>query len=141
MNDPASFYRDLILEHAKSEKHVGPLPSATGCATLHNPLCGDTITVRVELDASGVVARARYEAEGCAIAKAVASLMVDRSTGQSAERVQSWARQSHAAVAGKGELGFDELSGVAALPARERCATLPWDCLAQAIDDSEGTAS
>lgn len=132
MNDTRQFYRNLILEHAKSTKHVGSLPTATASATLHNPLCGDTITLDVEVD-NGTVRAVRYQVQGCAIAKAVAARLADRVTGQPVEQVKSWAQLAHASVQGNDDLGFEELSGMVELPARERCATLPWDSLAAAL--------
>jgi NifU-like protein involved in Fe-S cluster formation len=50
--------------------------------------------------------------------------------------VRSWVRQSHAAVQGDERLGFPELEGMAKLPARQRCATLPWDSLDAALERS-----
>ncbi len=138
MTDPTTLYRQLIIENSKCTTHVGPLPSATGSATLHNPLCGDTVTLHVQVDESGVVLAARFEAFGCAIAKAVASLMIEHVTGQPIERVKSWIERSHAAVQGDDQLGFAELTGMAHLPARQRCATLPWDALAAALDEGAG---
>lgn len=139
MTDPLALYRELVIEHSRSTKYTGTLPSATCSATLHNPLCGDTITVHLEVNDAGIITNARYEAQGCAIAKAMASMMSERIIGQAVAQAKSWSVLSQAAVTGDDQLGFHELTAMIALPARRRCATLPWDTLGAALQAASST--
>lgn len=137
MSDAKTLYRELILQHGKSNVHFGPLAGANAHATKHNPLCGDTIAIHLDL-AEGRVRRASFEGHGCAVARAVASLLVERITGQTTEEVRAWAGRVDAVTRGTDDLPFAELQGIRAIPARRRCATLPWEAVAAALAPASG---
>jgi nitrogen fixation NifU-like protein len=67
-------YRDVILDHNRRPRNFGPLESANATVEGFNPLCGDRLTVRLNL-AGDQIADIRFEGEGCAISTASASLM------------------------------------------------------------------
>lgn len=142
VSDPKTYYRELILHHSKDARFYGPLPGANVHATRHNALCGDTIVLHLEVD-EGRVLRASFEGYSCAIARAVASRMAERVTGEAIAEVLAWAVRVEAAVRGHdAEFGFEEVCGIASLPARRRCATLPWEALAAALaEDGAPTPS
>jgi nitrogen fixation protein NifU and related proteins len=125
-------YQRAILEHAR--RPAGLPAGADRRASLDNPFCGDAITVAARLD-DGRIADVGYEAEGCAIAKASASMMLDAVRGLDAAAVDALfarLRRLHDGEAGSlGEL--DALSGVARYPVRRRCATLAWEALREAL--------
>jgi nitrogen fixation NifU-like protein len=139
--DAKALYQELILEHGKHPRHEGPLAGATHEATETNPLCGDRVTVRVRVE-DGVVREACFEARGCMIARASASILVDTITGRTvadATALEATLQALAAAKAPPADAGpLEPLRGVREFPARVRCATLAWSCLARALGRSNG---
>jgi nitrogen fixation NifU-like protein len=134
-------YHALIVEHDRAPHHHGPLANATHTATLDNPLCGDVITLRLIVDGDQIRDLA-FEARGCALSRAAASLMTDRvlgapidTLGALAARFEQFVQEpiDAAVPAELGELAaFVGLRGVRS---RRGCATLPFRALIAALTD------
>jgi nitrogen fixation NifU-like protein len=137
----AALYQERILEHYRRPRHKGALDRATGSHGEKNPLCGDDVAVAVRVEA-GRVDEARYTGTGCSIMQATASMLMDLVQGRTAEEVEVLSRRfdemlaSGESDASLGELGA--LAGVAAFPARHKCARLPWKALSGALEQSRG---
>ena len=84
MRDAKTLYQALVLEHGKTPRNEGVLADATHEATLKNPLCGDRVTIQARVEA-GVVTAAKFQARGCMIAKASASLLTETVIGRPLE--------------------------------------------------------
>ncbi len=134
-------YQRRILELNARPQNFGPLPGHTHEGTIHNPLCGDVVTLRLCLD-DGMIIEARFEGNGCAVSRASASLLTLALAGKSSAQALALAGSlqrflsrgpEHAEVdpASLGELV--SLEGVREVPARLRCATLPWEALQAAL--------
>jgi nitrogen fixation NifU-like protein len=98
--------------------------------------------VRVDGDR---VAEATFKGQGCAIAKASASLMTAAIAGKTKGEVNSIFDHFHAMVTGKEaadpSLGsLKVLGGVSKYPIRVKCATLAWHAMKAAIDGSQDAA-
>lgn len=135
--DAQTLYQALVLDHGKAPRNEGPLAEETHSATLRNPLCGDRVTVHAELDESGVVRRATFEARGCMISRASASLLTEAVIGRDAAACAALVRTLDAFVAG-GEVApgatiLEPLRGVQEFPARRACVTLAWHALRDAL--------
>jgi nitrogen fixation NifU-like protein len=134
--DAKTLYQDLIVDHGKSPRNEGALAGATHEATTKNPLCGDRVTVRVRVD-GGTVREARFEARGCMIARASASLLTEAVAGRSVEGAIDLVRTVDALVAGEPaatDVGvLEPLRGVQEFPARRACVTLAWRALEAAL--------
>jgi nitrogen fixation protein NifU and related proteins len=138
--DLADLYRDVIVDHNRNPRNFGRLPPPCHCADGHNPLCGDELTVSIQLDGD-VVRDVRFDGKGCAISTASASLMTESVKGKTrAEvdvlfgRVHDMLTQHDAAPdAGLGKLAA--LSGVREFPSRVKCASLCWHTLNAALGD------
>ena len=129
-------YQDLILEHGKAPRNEGPLDGATNEATAKNPLCGDRVTLRLAIDANGI-AEARFEARGCMIARASASLLTEAVRGKSAADALLLAAALAAALEGAERPMppmLEALAGAREFPARRACVLLPWKALRSALD-------
>ena len=74
-------YQEVILDHNKRPRNYGPLAGALE-AHGHNPLCGDRLTLYVQV-ADDRVADIRFEGSVCAISKSSASLMTEAVKGKS----------------------------------------------------------
>ena len=73
MSDPRAMYEQVILDHNKNPRNFGPMPDADTVVDGYNPLCGDTIKLYLKFDGD-TIAAASFDGQGCAIAKASASL-------------------------------------------------------------------
>ena len=81
-------YKTLVLEHAKSPHHYeANLPTNGHQVTLHNPTCGDTINVSLQIK-DGYLNDLCFNGSGCTISQASASMMTDTLDGKSADDAQ-----------------------------------------------------
>jgi nitrogen fixation NifU-like protein len=137
-----TLYQEIILDHYKHPHHRG-LREPYDVQVHHvNPTCGDEVTLRVHL-MDGKVADVSYDALGCSISQAAASVMTDLVIGRSLEEATALHEDFLALMQGKGEPDDDRLedgvafAGVAKFPARIKCALLSWmawkDATSQAL--------
>jgi nitrogen fixation NifU-like protein len=135
-------YRDVILDHNRQPRNFGGLEPADASVEGFNPMCGDRLTVRLNL-AGDKISDIRFEGQGCAISTASASLMTEAVKGKTrAEALQLFDRVHQLltddAAPPAEELGkLAALSGVRAYPAREKCASLCWHTLASALRSTD----
>ena len=134
-------YRDVILDHNRKPRNFGPLEPADASIEGFNPMCGDRLTVRLQMTGDNI-ADIRFEGQGCAISTASASLMTEAVKGKSrGEALALFDRVHHLLTddaASGDELGkLAALSGVREFPARVKCASLCWHTLASALKASD----
>jgi nitrogen fixation NifU-like protein len=123
--DAKALYQSVILDHGKSPRNQGKLENATATATEHNPLCGDRVTIYVDVQ-NARIEDVRFEARGCMIAKASASLLTEAVKGQSVGE----AHRLCADVESLDTSGpLEALQGAREFPARRACVTLAWHAL------------
>lgn len=135
--DLAELYRDVIVDHNRSPRNRGRLPAATHHADGDNPLCGDRLSLDVQLDGD-VIRDLRFEGSGCAISTASASLMSEAVKGRTRAEVDDLFGVVHRMLTGEpadavrlGKLAA--LAGVREFPARVKCASLAWHTLNAAL--------
>lgn len=138
--DAKTLYQQVILDHGNHPRNEGPWPEAGRHATGTNPLCGDRVTIH--LSEEGGKLAVRFEARGCLIAKASASLLTEAVKGKTRGEAEEIAGAVEAIVEGRsgaeergtglgGEVGA--LRGAAAFPARRGCVLLAWRTLREVI--------
>ncbi len=138
-------YQQVILDHSRAPRNFGPLATANRVAQGHNPLCGDNITLYVEMDGD-VVRNLRFQGSGCAISKASASILTEALKGRTRAEVKALFEQIHKMVT-TGEVPAEGLgklavfAGVHKFPARVKCAILPWHALMAAVDGQQQPVS
>ena len=88
-------YQEVIFDHNRNPRNYRPLPAASHHADGHNPLCGDQLTVYVQVE-DGIVREASFVGHGCAISTASASLMTEAVKGKPIEDVEALFRDVHA---------------------------------------------
>lgn len=144
MQDLRELYQDIILDHSKHPRNFGRLEGANRQARGYNPLCGDRVTLALRM-ADDTIEDAKFEAKGCAISVASASMMTDLVKGKTVEEARTLFERFHGLVTGKPVDGGGEelerlaaLSGVKDFPSRIKCATLPWHALTAALDGAQG---
>jgi nitrogen fixation NifU-like protein len=158
-------YREIILDHYRSPRNRGELPSPPATRTEgFNPLCGDEVVVTVQLDGD-TVTDIKIGGSGCSISQSSASLMSaavkGKPVGEVRDLITTFKRMMsiHEATlpsdgdgtpAGDGAGPVDEpqpvdvdalgelaaLQGVVKFPVRIKCATLSWNTLSQGLDEA-----
>jgi nitrogen fixation NifU-like protein len=139
-------YQDLILDHSKNPRTVRAIESANRKAEGFNPLCGDRITLYLQVK-KNVIHDIGFQGSGCAISKSSASMMTASLKGKTEAEARKLFEQFHAMVSGKG--GCDQAAlgklfvfqGVTEFPIRVKCATLAWHTLKAGLEQSEQTIS
>lgn len=139
--DLTDLYQEVILEHSRHPRNFGPSEDANRNARGNNPLCGDRVTVHLKVE-DGVIRDARFEARGCAISLASASMMTEMVRGKTEDEAREMFERFHALVTGETEAdeGLDSLealAGVKDFPTRIKCATLPWHAMTAALDGED----
>lgn len=132
-------YQEVILDHNRRPRNFRTIEGASHRADGHNPLCGDRLSLYVQV-ADGGIADVAFKGEGCAISKASASLMTDAVKGQPLEAVRELFEKFHRMVTtppdqpveGMGKLSV--LAGVREFPVRVKCASLAWHTLKAALE-------
>jgi nitrogen fixation NifU-like protein len=128
-----ALYQEIILDHYKHPHHKG-LRAPFEAEVHHvNPTCGDEVTLRVHLS-GGQVEDVSYDAMGCSISQAAASVMTDLVIGKQVDEAMSIHETFLTLMQGKGQVEPDEdvledaiaFAGVAKFPARVKCALLAW---------------
>jgi nitrogen fixation NifU-like protein len=143
--DLDSLYQEIILDHYKNPHHKGLREPFEAEVHHVNPTCGDEVTLRVHV-ADGVVQDVSYDAVGCSISQAAASVMTDLVIGKTVDEAMDVHGEFLALMQGKGAVEPDEevledgiaFAGVAKFPSRVKCALLSWmawkDATAQAMN-------
>ncbi len=177
MADLEELYREIILDHYRSPRNRGELPSPPAHRVEgFNPLCGDEVVLTVLVD-DGTLSDIKIGGTGCSISQSSASLMSAAVKGKPLDEVRSLIKtfksmmSVHQASLGTedrddaGAVGVDgtvngaevldgepepvdpaqlgelaALQGVVKFPVRIKCATLSWNALTQALDETAGAA-
>lgn len=141
MSDLRDLYQEVILDHSRKPRNFRVLQAAR-CADGHNPLCGDRVSIFLDLK-EGVIREVSFQGNGCAISTASASMMTEALKGKTlgeAERlfglfhelVTTGPEKDPAAEEQLGKLAVFE--GVREFPVRVKCATLPWHTFRAAVE-------
>ena len=131
-------YQEVILDHNKRPRNFRVLPQPTHKADGVNPLCGDRISVFLDIE-DGVIKDIAFQGAGCAISSASASLMTEALKGKPVKEIDHLFDAFHNVVTsececprGLGKLGV--LAGVRDYPSRVKCATLAWHAVRAALE-------
>ena len=142
MSELSELYQQVILDHNKKPRNFRKLETANHLAEGYNPLCGDQLTVYVNLEGDAVK-DISFVGSGCAISKAAASMMTQAVKGKSKQETEQLFAEFHQMVTGDSDLeevpsGLGNLkifSGVRDFPVRVKCATLPWHTMHAALNN------
>lgn len=140
-------YQQVILERYKKPKFRGTTNPVHRHQRGHNPSCGDTIELTVQLNETGDrIEDVRFEGEGCAIAMASADLMAEALRGKPTEEALEMVQRFQNMMQGKAEFPTEQrklnvMQGVSQFPVRIKCATLVWHTLKAALETPTGAKS
>lgn len=141
MSDLRELYQEVIFDHNRNPRNFGALADANRKAEGFNPLCGDQLTVYLRISDDGIIEKASFEGQGCAISTASASIMTEELIGKTAAQADEIFSNFHCVVTGghsDADIGkLEVLSGVKDYPTRVKCATLPWHTSSAAINQNK----
>jgi nitrogen fixation NifU-like protein len=134
-----ALYQEIILDHYRRPRNRGELAGEHRTIEKRNPTCGDEIALHLHVEGGRIVA-GRFGGQGCSISQASASMMTVLLEGKTPEEALALADRFREMLRGNGEAAGDPalgdlraLAGVARLPARVKCAMLPWTALEEAV--------
>ena len=119
MQDP--LYHDNLLSHYHAPKNYGLREDFDVEGRGNNPLCGDSLTVRVKFDGDRV-SGVSFIGEGCVISRAAASLVSEHIKGKSREEIRAMTSEE-----------VMTLLGVTVMPARMKCAMLALETIQKVV--------
>jgi nitrogen fixation NifU-like protein len=132
-----SLYQEVILDHYRSPRNRGEIASPDVSAEGYNPLCGDEIVVQLALDGDRIT-QARFQARGCSISQASASMMAKmiegRTVAEALDLAESFKGMMQGQPADYETMGdLVALEGVRHFPVRVKCALLAWETLKEGV--------
>ncbi|MBA2525920.1 MAG: SUF system NifU family Fe-S cluster assembly protein [Pyrinomonadaceae bacterium] len=142
MSELSELYQQVILDHNKKPRNFRKLENANHSAEGYNPLCGDQLTVYLQMD-NEAVKDITFEGSGCAISKAAASMMTQAVKGKTKPEAEKLFNEFHGMVTGEldaerapNQLGNLKIfAGVREFPVRVKCATLSWHTMHAALNN------
>jgi nitrogen fixation NifU-like protein len=138
MSELSDLYQEVILDHNRRPRNFRAIDEASRTQEGYNPLCGDRLTVYVNLEGNRIVDVA-FQGSGCAISKASASLMTEALKGKTVDEARALFDRFHDMVTSSAEFEAPDLgklsvlSGVREYPTRVKCASLAWHTLKAAV--------
>jgi nitrogen fixation NifU-like protein len=142
--DLTELYQSVILDNNRRPRNFRKLPTANRIASGNNPVCGDEITVFVQVEGDRIT-DISFQGAGCAISQASASVMTQRLKGRTlAEAEAMFGRFKEIVTEGKQDeedLDLSAFAGVHQFPARIKCATLGWHAAINAVHGESVTAT
>jgi len=144
-------YREIILDHYRSPRNRGELPTPPAHKVEgFNPLCGDDVVLYLDVR-DGVLVDIKLSGHGCSISQSSSSLMSAAVKGKPLDDVnatidtfkQLMSVHSAALESSEAESDVDlrrlgelaALRGVVKFPVRIKCATLAWNTLRQGLEE------
>ncbi|HZM71166.1 MAG TPA: SUF system NifU family Fe-S cluster assembly protein [Candidatus Cryosericum sp.] len=145
MSEFQDLYQQVILDHNQRPRNFHALEGKVRRSEGHNPLCGDRLTVYLDVQ-DGQVRDVAFVGDGCAISKASASMMTEAVKGRTREEAEALFRVFHGLLTGD-QVSPDDprlgklvvFAGVRDYPVRVKCATLAWHTLRAALEDRNDT--
>ena len=141
MAELKNLYDDVIMDHIRNARNYHKLEGANREAEGSNPLCGDVLTVYLKLSGE-VIDDIGFQCSCCGISMASASIMTESVKGKKKNEAQFiFQRFSQMLTQSQPDApsATDDLSVLAVVrefPSRVNCATLAWETLEQALDQT-----
>jgi len=117
-------YSETVMDHFKSPRNVGTIEGANGVGEIGNPLCGDMMSIYLEIE-DDIIKDIKFQTFGCGAAIAVSSMLTEIAKGKTLEEAKKITNKDVA----------EALDG---LPKNKlHCSNLGADALHAAIQDYE----
>ena len=133
-----ALYRTDLLRLAADATGAGRLPKPDASATVHNPACGDRITIDINVR-DGRVATLGHHTQACVLTQASAAILGAAAAGASRADLAALTDTVRAMLKGAAAppapfAAFGAFDGVAAHAGRHICVLLPLEAALEAFD-------
>lgn len=120
-NIPEDIYKKHVLELYKSPSNFGSLENPEFEATEYNSVCGDEITIQLNLE-NEKVKEVKFSGSGCAISMVSASLLTEKIKGMSPREIKKISKKDI----------FEDLK-MKITSSRMKCALLPLEATKKSL--------
>ncbi|MBM9578332.1 SUF system NifU family Fe-S cluster assembly protein [Leptospira sp. 201903070] len=134
-----SLYKEVILEHYQNPRFRGKLEPADLYEHGVNPLCGDELELTINLEGEKI-SEVRVNGKGCSISQASGSMMAESIRGKTVSEAGRILSRFKEMLLEDKDPKFEEnleelesMESVKKIPARIKCAVLPWNTLERAL--------
>lgn len=140
MSDLRDLYQEVVIDHGRRPRNFRALEPHSHHADGFNPLCGDKMSLYLQINADKVIEEVGFTGSGCAISMASASLLSETLKGKTTDEAEALFDAFHAMLTQQDVLPDTEqlgklavLAGVREYPTRVKCATLSGHTLRAAL--------
>ena len=120
-----NFYREQLMEIYKNPTHLGTLTKPTVQVHEVNPMCGDEITLHLNIKDDKII-DAKFAGAACAVSIVSSELLLEDIKGKTLEEAKQLTKEE-----------LLKLIGITLTTSRVRCATLSLEALTNAIRNYE----
>jgi len=137
-------YHDRIIEWSKKNDHNRRLENPDCSATVSNPLCGDRVTVELEIEAD-VLKAMSCRVKGCLLCKASGSVLAELATGMRFNELKTMVSDLERALRSQADNpeSFPEayrmFYPVKAHKSRHSCVLLPFEAVIKSVSELPGS--
>lgn len=118
-------YSKTVMDHFRNPRNVGTIENANGVGEVGNPLCGDMMTIYLDVQ-DDVIKDIKFQTFGCGSAIAVSSMLTELAKGKTIEEASRITNK-------------DVAEALEGLPKNKlHCSNLGADALQMAIKDYKG---
>ncbi|MBQ6218533.1 MAG: Fe-S cluster assembly scaffold protein NifU [Methanosphaera sp.] len=116
-------YSQKVKDHYTNPRNTGVIENPSGEGTVGNPVCGDIMTIYIDVDENEVLTDVKFSTFGCGAAIATSSMITEMAIGMTVDEAYKITRNDVA----------EELDGLP--PIKLHCSNLAADALQAAIDN------
>ena len=116
-------YSQKVKDHYMNPRNTGVIENPSGEGTVGNPVCGDIMTIYIDVDDDDVIREVKFSTFGCGAAIATSSMITEMATGMNVDEAYKITRNDVA----------EELDGLP--PIKLHCSNLAADALQAAIEN------
>lgn len=141
MND--EIYAKDLLRWAGDTSRCGSLPGDRLSGTANNAMCGDSVTIDIEVDPTHEICDCRHDTRACVITQASAAILAANAVGETGdslarvrEKITAMLKDGTDAPPGKWSV-MQIFASLRAHRARHTCVLLPFEAVARAFGKTD----
>lgn len=142
MSELSTIYDLTILDHNRNPRNFREIENADKTVAGYNPLCGDHLKLYLVIE-NDCIKDISFRGSCCAVSKASASMMTLAVKGKTSDETKSLLNYFRRVMSGQTDKGTEEgqldapkaFSLIREFPSRQKCASLGWDALHEALND------
>ena len=116
-----NIYKERLLDHYRHPRYKGLIENSDITSGVHNPSCGDAITVTGTVK-DGIIVDIAFDGFGCVISQASASMLMEAVRQKPLTYANAFTKES-----------MIELVGFDCGPTRLKCVLIAWEALRGAL--------